>query len=130
LPAHFCYHSQQLGTTLQVNFKQLIVSLILNGQTEKALHLLAENYKVATPKLKVGLPKGHKTKAFGCYTPKNATIFLKNSDIIKNPFIILHEFYHHLRTSIDKKHRGTEKNANKFAREFIETYQSSIVQQN
>jgi len=110
---------------LQANFKPLIVWLILNGQAEKALDLLAKDYKVTTPKLKVGLPKGRKAKALGCYTPKNATIFVLNSDMIVNPFVILHEFYHHLRTSIDKKHKGTEKNADKFAKEFIKTYQSS-----
>jgi hypothetical protein len=91
---------------------------------EKALDMLAENYKVTTPKLKVGLPKGHKATAFGCYTPKDATISVLNSDIIGNPFVILHEFYHHLRTSIDKQHKGTEKNADKFARDFIEAYKS------
>jgi hypothetical protein len=109
---------------LQANFKPLIVRLILNGQAEKALVLLAKNYKVSTPKLKVGLPKGRKAKAFGCYTPKDSTISLLNSDVIENPFVILHEFYHHLRTSIDKKQKGTEKNADKFAKEFIEAYKA------
>jgi hypothetical protein len=107
---------------LQTNFKPLIVALILNGQAEKALDLLAENYKVTVPKLKVGLPKGHKATAYGCYTPKDTTISLLNSDILGNPFVILHEFYHHLRTTIEKKHKGTEKNADKFARDFIEAY--------
>ena len=114
---------------MQAKFKPLIVALILNGQAEKALELLAENYKVTTPKLKVGIPKGHKARAFGCYTTKNATISVLNSDVIVNPFVILHEFYHHLRTSIDKKHKGTEKNADKFAREFIEAYQAASTQQ-
>jgi hypothetical protein len=110
---------------LQANFKPLIVWLILNGQAEKALALLAKNYKVSTPKLKVGLPKGRKATAFGCYTPKDATISVLNSDVIGNPFVILHEFYHHLRTSIDKKHKGTEKNADKFAKEFIKAYETA-----
>jgi len=114
---------------LQVNFKTLIVALILNGQVEKALDLLAESYKVTTPKLKVGLPKGHKATAFGCYTPKDATISVLNSDVIGNPFVIIHEFYHHLRTSVDKIHKGTEKNADKFAREFIEAYKSASATQ-
>ena len=112
---------------MQANFKPLIVWLILNGQAEKALNLLAKNYKVNTPKLKVGLPKGHKAKAFGCYTPKDATISLLNSDIMENPFVILHEFYHHLRTTVDKKHKGTEKNADKFAKEFIEAYKMASL---
>ena len=87
---------------MQGNFKPLIVWLILNGQAEKALELLAKNYKVTTPKLKVGLPKGRKATAYGCYTSKDATISVLNSDVIGNPFVILHEFYHHLRTSIDR----------------------------
>jgi len=115
---------------LQANFKPLIVWLILNGQAEKAIDLLAKNYRVTTPKLKVGLPKAHRAKAFGCYMPKEATISVLNSDVIGNPFVILHEFYHHLRTSIDKKHKGTEKNADKFAKEFIEAYQLSNAPQN
>jgi hypothetical protein len=114
---------------LQADFKPLIVWLVLNGQAEKALELLAKNYRVSTPKLKVGLPKGHRAKAFGCYTPKDATISLLNSDVIRNPFVILHEFYHHLRTSIDKKHKGTEKNADKFAVEFIAAYEAASAKE-
>jgi len=110
---------------LQANSKSLIVWLILNGQTEKALNLLAKNYKVSTPKLKVGLPKGRRAKAFGCYTPKDSTISVLNSDVLANPYVILHEFYHHLRTTVDKKHKGTEKNADKFAMKFIEACKSS-----
>ena len=109
---------------MQANFKPLIVWLILNGQAEKAVDLLAKNYKVSTPKLKVGLPKGRRAKASGCYTPKDATISVLNSDVMRNPFVILHEFYHHLRTSVDKKHKGTEKNADKFALEFIKVYKA------
>ena len=110
---------------VQVNFKPLVVWLILSGKPEEALVLLAKNYKVNVPKLKVGLPKGHKIKAFGCYTSKNETISVLNSDIVMNPFVILHEFYHHLRSkAVDKMHRGTEKNADKFAIEFIEAYKT------
>ena len=47
----------------QDNFKPVVVWLILNGKTEEALELLAKNYKVNVPKLKVGLPKGHKITA-------------------------------------------------------------------
>jgi hypothetical protein len=110
---------------LQDNFKALVVWLILNGQAEKALELLAKNFKVSMPKLKVGLPKRRKATAFGCYTPKDATISVLNSDVMGNPFVILHEFYHHLRTSIDKQHKGTEKNADKFAKEFIRAYRAA-----
>jgi hypothetical protein len=109
----------------QDEFKPLIVWLILNGKPEEALTLLAKNYKVNVPKFKVGLPKKHKTKAFGCYTAKNETISVLNSDTMANPFVIIHEFYHHLRSkSVDKMHKGTEKNADKFAMGFIEAYKA------
>ncbi|MCJ7794152.1 hypothetical protein MUP42_04390 [Candidatus Bathyarchaeota archaeon] len=109
----------------QDNFKPLVVWLILNGKPEEALTLLAKNYKVNVPKLKVGLPKGHKIKAFGCYISKNETITVLNCDVMVNPFVILHEFYHHLRSkAVDKMHRGTEKNADKFAMEFIVAYKT------
>jgi len=122
--------SSVAGThALQTNFKPLVVWLILNGKAEEALALLAKNYRVNTPKLKIGLPKGRKTNISGCYTPKDETISLLSSDFMGNPFVILHEFYHHLRTSVDKKHKGTEKNADKFAKEFIEAYKSSSAQQ-
>jgi hypothetical protein len=112
---------------LQNELKPRVVWLILNGKPEEALVRLAENYKVAPPRLKVGLPKGRTGKAYGCYTPKNETISVLNSDIMRNPFVILHEFYHHLRTSVDLQHRGTEKNADKFALEFIKAYKTSVT---
>ena len=113
----------------QDNNKPYIVWLILSGKAEEALTLLAKNYNVEVPKLKVGLPKGHKIKALGCYTPKNQTITVLNSDGIVNPFVILHEFYHHLRTkAVDKMHRGTESNADKFALDFILAYKLATNQ--
>ena len=108
-------------------FKPIIVWLILNKRTEEALTLLAKNYRVNTPKLKIGLPKRHKKNVFGCYTPRDETISVFNSDVMGNPFVILHEFYHHMRTSIDKKHKGTEKNADRFANEFIQEYKEATI---
>jgi len=110
----------------QSNFKIVIVHLILNKQTEEALELLAKNYNVEIPNLKVGLPKGHTRNAYGTYSTKNQTICVLDSDVFGNPFVILHEFYHHLRSkSVDMQHRGTEKNADKFAIEFIKEYQAA-----
>jgi len=94
----------------------------LNGKTEKAIKLLAEHYGVKVPKIKIGLPKGRRKKTLGCYDAKKGTIFVLNSDTLKEPFIILHEFYHHLRTAVDAKHKGTEKYADDFAKEFIQAY--------
>ena len=110
----------------QNNFKPAIVYLILNKQTEQALELLSKNFGVEVPKLKVGLPKGHTRNAYGTYNAQNQTICVLDSDIFSNPFVILHEFYHHLRSrGVDKLHRGTEKNADKFAVEFIREYQAA-----
>jgi hypothetical protein len=106
--------------------KSLIVQLILNQNTEEALTLLAKHYRVAVPELKVGLPKRHRKNIYGCYTPKNQTISLFSSDFLGNAFVILHEFYHHLRSkSVDRKHKGTERNADRFAAEFLLAYQSA-----
>jgi hypothetical protein len=109
------------------HFKSRVVWLILDGNPEEALKLLAENYQVAIPDLKVGMPKKHKLKAYGCYTAKNQTIYVRDSDVLVNPLVILHEFYHHLRSrSVDRVHRGTENKADQFAREFVLQYQATI----
>ncbi|HMK94340.1 MAG TPA: hypothetical protein VK536_02955 [Candidatus Limnocylindrales bacterium] len=111
----------------QDDFKPLVVWLIINGKTEEALALLAKKYKVNVPRLVVGLPKRYKIKALGCYTARNETISVLNSDVLTNPFVIIHEFYHHLRSkAVDKMHRGTEKNADKFALEFMQEYQEAV----
>ncbi len=116
---------------MQTDFKPTVVKLILNGKPEEALELLAKNYKVSTPRLKVGLPKGRRATAFGVYTAKNETISVLNSDVLMNPFVILHEFYHHLRSrAVDKQHKGTEKHADKFAAEFIKAYNASALMGN
>ncbi|MCL2358992.1 MAG: hypothetical protein LBH74_09610 [Nitrososphaerota archaeon] len=109
------------------HFKSRVVWLILDGAPEEALKLLAENYQVAIPDLKVGMPKKHKFKAWGCYTAKNQTIYVCNSDVLVNPLVILHEFYHHLRSrAVDRVHRGTENKADQFAMDFVLQYQAAI----
>lgn len=109
-------------------FKAAIVWLIANGKTEEALERLARYYGVCIPKLKVGLPKGHKVRTLGCYDARTKTISVFHSNALKEPFVILHEFYHHARTGIDTKHRGTERYANEFAGKFIRAYQSFVVE--
>ena len=112
----------------KLDFKAWVVGLILDGKAEHALEVLAETYDVKVPALKVGLPKGHKVKAFGCYTAKSQTISVLNSDVLVNPFVILHEFYHHLRSrGVEKTHKGTESNADKFAQDFIVQFQSQLA---
>ncbi len=107
----------------QDKFKAFVVQLILNKQTEHALNLLAKEYKVVAPTLEIGLPKGHSRNAYGTYNAKSRTISVMDRDIFSNPFVILHEFYHHIRSrSVDKMHRGTEKNADKFAVDYLRAY--------
>jgi len=97
---------------LDQRLKAIIVRLVLNGKTERALDILAEKYDVNVPKIKIGLPKGRRMRTFGCYSARSKTISVLNSDTLKDPFVILHEFYHHSRTALDAKHRGTEKQRN------------------
>jgi hypothetical protein len=113
---------------LEQKFKATIVWLILDGKVERALEMLARRYGVKVPIIEVGLPKRRKSKVLGCYNAKKRTISVLNSDTLKNPFVILHEFYHHLRTYEDAKHRGTEKYADTFAKEYIDVYRSMAVQ--
>lgn len=108
---------------MEPRFKAFVVRLILNGKTDEALKLLAKRYNVNLPKIKVGLPKRHR-EDLGCYTAGNETIYVLNSDMLKEPFIILHEFYHHIRTDANKRHRGSERKADEFAKDFIEAYKS------
>ncbi|WXG46774.1 MAG: hypothetical protein WED05_08985 [Candidatus Atabeyarchaeum deiterrae] len=105
-----------------IKFKTSVVQLILDGRPENALELLADYYHVSVPRIKVGLPKGHRKNVLGCYTARDRTISVLNSDVLMNPFVVLHEFYHHLRTRVDKVHRGTEGNAMEFAKSFVESY--------
>jgi hypothetical protein len=114
--------------SLPTNFKLQIVYLILDKQTEQAIELLAKQFRVEIPKLKVGLPKGHTKNAYGTYNAKTQTISVLDSEIFANPFVILHEFYHHLRSkNVTMQHKGTEKNADKFALDFIKEYQAAAV---
>ena len=90
-------------------FKARIVYLILSRKPEEALEAIASFYGVETVNLRVGMPKKH-LKNVGCYVSTRKTIFVANSDILFNPHVLLHEFYHHLRTHY-AEHRGIEKYA-------------------
>jgi hypothetical protein len=106
----------------EMSFKAHIVWLLLNGKTDEALERLAGYYSVGVPVIKVGLPSGHRKGVLACYAVRNRTINIFNSDVLMNPFVILHEFYHHLRTSLRKVHRGTERNADEFAKNYVRSY--------
>jgi hypothetical protein len=103
-------------------FKTRIVQLILDARTEQAIVELADHYNVTVPKLKIGLPRGHKINTLGSYETRNETVSVLNGETFRNPSVVIHEFYHHLRTDIARKHLGSEKKAREFAQNFIDEY--------
>jgi len=108
-----------------VLFRAKVVYLILSKDTEEALELLSQRYKVVKPKLRVGMPKRY-SKNPACYVAKKRTIHVSRREILWNPHLILHEFYHHLRRETDAQ-GGTEKYADKFAKNYLEAYQKTTT---
>jgi len=104
----------------------LIVKLILHKRTEKSLQLLSSFYNIQAPEIVVGTVKGKRKTVHAVYVHSQRRIYATNSDIFYNPFVILHEFYHHLRYR-GMEHRGSEKSADKFALHFINSYRSQCT---
>lgn len=107
--------------------KAKVVYLILNKKTEEALQDLSKFYKVAPPEITVGTIKGKRRTVYAVYVQRESKIYCINSDIFYNPFIVLHEFYHHIRTK-GGIHKGSEKYANTYAKSFIDSYKKIVNQ--
>jgi hypothetical protein len=107
--------------------KAKIVYMILNRKTEEALQNLSKFYNVTPPKIAVGTIKGKRRTVYAVYVQKERRIYVINSDIFYNPFIVLHEFYHHIRTRAGV-HRGSEKHANMYAQSFVDSYKRLVEQ--
>ena len=105
--------------------KAKIVHMILNRNTEEALQKLSKIYNVTPPEIVVGTIKGKRRTVYAVYVQKERRIYVINSDIFYNPFIVLHEFYHHIRTRAGV-HRGSEKHANMYAKSFIDSYKKIV----
>jgi len=105
--------------------KAKIVHMILNRDTEEALQKLSKIYNVTPPEIVVGTIKGKRRTVYAVYVQKERRIYVINSDIFYNPFIVLHEFYHHIRTRAGV-HRGSEKHANMYAKSFIDSYKKIV----
>lgn len=103
--------------------------MILNKNTEKALQNLSRFYNISPPEITVGTIKGKRRTVYAVYVQKEEKIYAMNSEIFYNPFVVLHEFYHHLRTR-GGKHRGSEKGANMYAKSFIQAYMKAVTQIN
>ena len=113
--------------TADLIFKAKVVALILSRETEEALELLSQHYKVVKPKLTVGMPKRY-SKNPACYVAKKRTIHVSRQEILWNPHVILHEFYHHLRNLTDAQ-GGVEKYADKFAKNYLKVYRKAATQE-
>ncbi len=105
--------------------KAKIVHMILNRNTEDALQKLSKFYNVTPPEIVVGTIKGKRRTVYAVYVQKERRIYVINSDVFYNPFIVLHEFYHHIRTRAGV-HRGSERHANMYAKSFIDSYKKIV----
>jgi hypothetical protein len=95
-----------------------VVGKILDGDLEYALELLSRLYDVQPPRFRVGTVKGHRGSA-ACYMSSEKTILFSNSEALRDPRIVLHEFYHHLTHQKTFRGGGTDKDAERFVRQFL-----------
>ena len=93
----------------------------MDSNPEKAMEMLCDRYGVPLPKLGVGVFTGRSKGVRAVYSGSRKEIRAAKREYLYDPFVIIHEFYHHLR-SVGGEHKGTEKNADKFALDFIGSY--------
>ncbi|MCL4355903.1 MAG: hypothetical protein JRN56_00295 [Nitrososphaerota archaeon] len=113
----------------QEQMQAYVVTLIFDSKPEEAIRILSKWYKVSEPRLGVGVVEGKTKGVAAVYSQRRKEILAARREFLFNPFVMIHEFYHHLR-SVSGKHRGTEKQADKFALEFIATYQRTVLKEN
>ena len=101
--------------------KALTVWLILDSKPEDAISLMCKWYRVSSPRLLVGVLEGKTKRVAAVYSVRRREIRAAKREYLYDPFVMLHEFYHHLR-QFAGQHRGTEKNADKFALDYIAAY--------
>ena len=113
--------SPQDGSNPNRRLHAKVVGLITDGRIELAMKLLAEYYGIREPYFRVGTVKRHR-RVVACYVEKEKRIYFSKSDYLTNPYVVLHEFYHHLRASQPEKRRQVEKRAEQFASTFIRDF--------
>jgi hypothetical protein len=101
--------------------KASVVALILDSKTEEAMRVLSRWYRVSVPGLGVGVVAGKSKGVAAVYSQNRKEILAARREFMYDPFVMIHEFYHHLR-SVSGRHRGTEKQADRFALEFVDAY--------
>jgi hypothetical protein len=107
----------------EAGFQARIVGMIaIARRPEEALDALCLHYRVEKPSLRIGLPKGER-RALGCYVHRDRTIYMSSEEYLFDPYVLIHEFYHHLR-HVGGKHRGTERHARDFALGFLKNAQN------
>lgn len=99
-----------------------VVALILDSKPEDALEALCKHYHVSRPKLGIGVIEGKTKGVAAVYSMRRREILAARREFLFDPFVLIHEFYHHLR-SVGGRHRGTERQADVFALDFIRAYQ-------
>jgi len=108
--------------------KASVVALILDSKPEEAMTLLSKWYRVEEPRLGVGVFEGKTKGVAAVYSVGRRKILAAKREYLYDPFVLVHEFYHHLRSSTGR-HRGTEKQADKFAMDFIAAYNRAVETQ-
>jgi len=102
-------------------FRVGIVRMILDGRPEEALCSLSSHYEVEEPDLRVGTVKRHR-KVLAVYVHKEKRIYVSKSDLLRNPFVILHEFYHHLVYNNVIASKREEREANDYAKTILKRF--------
>ena len=116
--------SDQAASNSLRSFRANIVQQIIDGHVELALASLCAHYDISEPSVRVGTVKRHR-RVLACYVEKERRIYFSNSDFLKNPFVVLHEFYHHLRSLGTGRGKQVEKRADLFAATFIRDFMGS-----
>ena len=101
--------------------KARMVALIFDSKTEAAIGELCDWYRIEEPRLGVGVFEGKTKGVAAVYSLRRKEILAANREYLYNPFVMIHEFYHHLR-STSGSHRGTERQADLYAAGFMAAY--------
>lgn len=107
-------------------FKAMIVATILDSKTEDAIKMLCKHYRVDVPELAVGVFEGRTKGVAAVYSMRKKKILAAKREYLYNPFVMIHEFYHHMR-SVSGEHRGTERQADEFAVDFVDAYKRVLA---
>ena len=99
----------------------MIVATVLDMRPEDAIDLLSRHYRVERPKIGIGVLEGKTKTVRAVYSQGRKEILAARREHFYDPFVLVHEFYHHLR-SVGGRHRGTERQADEFALGFIRAY--------